>query len=100
MVNGCPSSVNPLAWLCLLFIRGVLLWLVVPVATIVWLFGAYWFVRDGASLGQFLGWVDNNFLIVIERSLLRPFFEKPTHPWVPYVNIAEVTHRISLLDPL
>jgi hypothetical protein len=94
------GQVDPLAWLCLLFIRGFLLWLVVPVATIIWVVGAYWFIRDGAYLGRFLGWADNNLVVMVQRSILRAFFEQPTHPWVPYVNIADVTHRIGFLDPV
>lgn len=94
------GQVDPLAWLCLLFIRGFLRWLVVPVATIIWVIGAYWFIRDGAYLGKILGWVDNNLLVVAECSILRAFFEKQTHSCVPYVNIADVTHRIGFLDPV
>ena len=93
-------EVAPSAWFLLLLIRGFLLWLVVPVATVVWCAGAYWFIRDDASLGKFLGLVDNNLLIVIERSILRPLFEKPTHSWIPYANIAEVAHRVGFLDPV
>ncbi len=52
----------------------------------------------GAS--KFLGGVDNNLVVVAERSILRAFFKKPTHSWVRYVNIAEVTHRIGFLDPV
>lgn len=95
---GISKENDPLALLVLLFIRGVLLWLLVPLGFVVWVLGAVWLIGRGATLGKFLGWLDSNFIIILERTLLRPFFAEPTHPWVPFADIAGVTHRVGPLD--
>jgi len=59
------------ASLTLLLFRGVLLWLVVPVATCVWVMLAV-LRRRPAGLGQFLGWVDLNLIAALnERRCVR-----------------------------
>ena len=92
------QSPSPRVWLSLLTVRGILLWLIVPISFLVWIVGALWLIPKGATLGRFLGWVDSNFVLVIERTLLRPFFVERTHPWVYFSDISSVTHRISRLD--
>ena len=92
------GSVHPLGWLALLTIRGLLLWFLVPGSFVVWLLGAIWFVPRGATLGRFLGWIDINFILTIEETILRPFFPEPTHSGVRFADIATVKHRIGALD--
>lgn len=82
----------------LLFVRGLLLWLVVPVGVICWL--PCWALSSGrVTLGNFLGWLDLNLVAGIERSALRPFVASPL-PWTPARDMSRVTHRIRLTDPV
>lgn len=84
--------------LILLGIRGVALWLVVPVALIAWLF--WWPIlrRSDIQLSQFLGWVDLNLISAIEHSVLRPLIRVPL-PWTSTRELPNVTHRIGTSDP-
>jgi hypothetical protein len=84
--------------LVLLFLRGILLWLVVPVATISWLVLWIGLRRRGVSLGRFLGWVDLNLVAALSRTVLRPLFRNPAR-WVPVSDMPQVTHRVHPLDP-
>jgi hypothetical protein len=83
--------------LLLLLIRGVALWIVIPVTVLVWLVAGARLRRRAITLAQFLGWVDLNLVALIERSVLRPFVSVPM-PWSSAKEIPTVTHRISLLD--
>lgn len=83
--------------MALLLIRGVLLWVVIPVAACAWLPAALWLRRRGVRLGHFLGWVDLNLIAFLARGALRPFFRAPP-AWVPADAMAEVTHRVTGLD--
>ncbi len=85
--------------LLLLAIRGALLWIVVPVAVVVWLGGAPWLLPRRVTLGVFLGWVDLNLLAFLERGLMRPLF-RTRSPWSPVGEIAHTTHRIRFADPI
>jgi hypothetical protein len=91
-------SVDPLAGFVLLVIRGFLLWVLIPLSVVAWFVGAWWFIPNHVTLDQFLGWIDNNFVVGLERSILRPFFPQPTIPWVPFADIRKVTHRIGAQD--
>jgi hypothetical protein len=87
------------AGITLLLLRGVLLWLVVPVAICLWMilhtFGGHRRVR----LGQFLGWVDLNLTAGLQRTALRPLFGTGAG-WTPWSEVGNVTHRVRLLDPI
>lgn len=90
---------NPaVAGLLLLLLRGVLLWLVVPVATCTWPVTFVWFRRPRITLGQFLGWSDLNLMALLSRVVLRPFFRAPL-PWIPWHAMPHVTHRLRFIDP-
>jgi hypothetical protein len=86
------------AKLVLVFLRGVLLWPVVPVATVSWLFLWIGLRRRGVSFGQFLGWVDLILIAALSRTVLRPLFRAPPR-WVPVKDMPQVTHRLQALDP-
>lgn len=62
--------------LALLFIRGFLIWFVVPIAVVVDLTSFARF-RGASSMGQYLGWVDLNLIALIERTVLRPVVREP-----------------------
>ena len=69
---------SALAGLTLLAVRGVLLWVVVPVATLCWLPASFWLRRRGVHFGQYLGWLDINLVACLERTALRPLFLAPS----------------------
>lgn len=82
----------------LLLGRGVLLWIVVPLAFVCWLLAAIPLRRRGVTLGKFLGWVDLNLVAFLGRTILRPIVRTPLD-WVPASEMPEVTHRLRFQDP-
>lgn len=82
----------------LLMLRGVLLWIVVPIGILAWLFLGVILPRRGVTMGQFLGWLDLNLIAVIERTVLRRWVRSPL-PWTPAADLPKVTHRVRALDP-
>lgn len=82
----------------LLVVRGVLLWLMVPIGSLIWMVTFQWTGTNRVSLGSFLGWVDNNLVYVLQRGPLRPFFPKPTVRWIRTRGRSEVTHRVHGID--
>ena len=72
----------------MLLVRGVLLWVVVPLSLILWL--ALWPVLrfHRVRLGQFLGWIDLNLVALIEGTILRPMLPAP-FPWTPVRALPE-----------
>ena len=79
----------------LLLVRGVLLWIVAPLAFALWLALSPWLLVKKVGPGRFLGWVDLNLIAFLQRSVARPFFPEPA-PWTPVSTLPAVTHRISL----
>lgn len=82
--------------LVLLTIRGVLLWIVMPVGFVAWLFFHSWIQR--AALGECLAWYDVNLIAFIQRVLLRLLITEPTVEWVPARGMTDVTQRVKLRD--
>jgi hypothetical protein len=87
-----------IAGLTLLSLRGVLLWLLVPLVAMCWLPLAFPLRRKGVTFGRFLGWADLNLVAALERSILRPLVRQPIQ-WTPARAMLEVTHRVGWLDP-
>ena len=85
------------AGLALLCLRGVLLWIVIPLAVLAWIPVSARLRRRGVKLGQFLGWADLNLMAFLERTILRPLFRFPIQ-WTPMRVMPEVTHRVGALD--
>jgi predicted tellurium resistance membrane protein TerC len=81
-----------------LVIRGVLLWLVVPLATLWWLIARAGGRARGITLGQFLGWTDLNLIACIQRTVGRPVVRFPLDR-VPVSDMRQVTHRLRVVDP-
>ena len=79
--------------------RGVLLWVVVPVASLVWLLAALRLRRRGVSFGQYLGWIDVNLIAILQRTLFRPVVRSPAR-FVSSLEMPSVTHRLRAVDPL
>ena len=65
------------AGVAVLLVRGVLLWVVVPLAVASWLLLAIVLRRRGVTLGKFLGWVDLNLVAFLGRTILRPIVRAP-----------------------
>ena len=80
-----------------MMIRGLLLWLVIPVSTVAWLLAFVPLRRRKVTFGGFLGWVDLNLAAILTRSVLRPLFRDPP-PWVPLSSLPRVVHRVDMLD--
>lgn len=102
MIESADSASNPraigmVAGLSLLVVRGLLLWIAIPLGVVGWLVLLPW-LRARITLGQFLGWIDINLVAGLERSLLRPLFRHPLS-WIRARDIAQVRHRIGKLDP-
>ncbi len=83
--------------LVLLLLRGLLLWIIVPLGLVCWLLGLPWWRKRRVALRQLLGWADLNLIAAIHRGLLRPLVRRPS-PWVPFDEIPTVTHRVRLID--
>jgi hypothetical protein len=84
--------------LVLLTVRGLLLWVVVPLGVVAWPVVVVPSRNRGVRLGEFLGWLDLNLTSAIQRTIARPFFGAPM-PWTPFDAAAGLPHRIHLLDP-
>jgi len=93
------SFARVLGGLILLLVRGVLLWILIPLGFIAWLATAPMAFRRAVTLGQFLGWLDSNLVAFLQKSVLRPFYPTPTVDWIPARDISSVTHRIGATDP-
>jgi hypothetical protein len=87
------------AGLALLVVRGALLWVVVPLAVLVWFLSFAWLWHRDVTFGQFLGWIDLNLMALLSRSILRPLFRVPPS-WAPASQMSRVTHRVLWTDPL
>lgn len=84
--------------LLLLLIRGLALWLLIPMACLVW---PLWTAldRSGPTLGQVIGWADWNFMVAPQMTVLRPFFWKDRIArWVPVRDVSRVVHRVGFFD--
>ena len=84
--------------LLLLLVRGVLLWLVVPLAAVTWLLLGPAMRRREVSIGSFIGWADLNLIAAPQRGLFRPFINEPLS-WTPWRELPDVTHRVRSVDP-
>ncbi|MBN9633612.1 MAG: hypothetical protein J0I18_23940 [Actinobacteria bacterium] len=82
---------DPIAGVLLVLLRGLLLWLLIPLGTVAWIL-THWVSRTG--LGNFLGWLDNNMIAVLQRTVFRVGFPEPSCRWVRFRNIRSVKHRI------
>jgi hypothetical protein len=81
------------AGVALLLVRGILLWIVVPLAFVCRLLLAIPLCRRSVTLDKFLGWVDLNLV-----AFLGPIVRTPLS-WVPVSAMPEVEHRLRFEDP-
>lgn len=84
----------------LLVVRGLLLWIVIPIGSFAWLlFG--WIL--GAGAGQFLGWLDLNLIAALQRVLVHRIsgeWPMPRVAFVPIGMLRSVRHRVTVSDPV
>jgi len=93
--SGRPLS-GPVAIL-LLVVRGVLLWLLVPIAFLTWLVAMSWRTSARAPLGQCVGWFDLNLYAVLPCYVFGPLIPEPSLRYIPWRRMPQVTHRVRLL---
>lgn len=93
-VPAKPEPVGLVAGLVLLTIRGLLLWFVAPMSFLAWLALSPWMRKRHVTAGQFVGWVDNNMTVFVQRGLLRPLFSRTTTQWIPARDLGRMTHRV------
>lgn len=89
-----PSILVQIALLIMLLVRGVLLWIVVPVAAVWWLIAipVDAIVRKPyVGLGQTIGWADLNLIALLTLGHSAPF--------VSWSQASKVKHRVSIIDP-
>lgn len=91
------EALGDLSALALLLVRGILLWIFIPIGFALWLLVFSWTARLG--LGEFLGWLDLNLIAALHRVMVRPFNGSRVE-FVPVGLIQTVTHRIHIVDPL
>lgn len=84
--------------LAVLLLRGVLLWVVVPISALIWPVVATHLRRRHVTFGQYLGWVDLNLIACLQRTILRPLVRAPSG-WVPVSEMPHVMHRLRGIDP-
>ena len=81
-----------------LCVRGLLLWIVVPVASVVWVLGWPFWRRRQVAFAQMLGWADLNLAAALMRVPFGPLVQNPL-PWCPMDEAGAVTHRVAFTDP-
>jgi hypothetical protein len=96
-VDPAPRS-NVVGGVHVLLIRGVLLWAIVPLSFTVWALTLLWMIPRRIGFAQLLGWVDINFVMILVRGPLRPFFREVALDWVPLRDITAVRHRVRFFD--
>ena len=82
------------AGVTLLIVRGIALWLVVPLMVLAFPVIA---LRRRAGLGQALGWADLNLGAALQRCFPKGAF-KTRLDFVPLREMNTVTHRIGIAD--
>ena len=91
-----PSSPNDMAaGILLVLIRGLFLWVLIPIGTFAWIATLPW---SKSTIGNFLGWLDNNQIAVLQRGILRVGFPEPSYRWVHFRELQTVKHRIRFGD--
>ena len=88
------SGFEEFVQLLTLVLRGILLWIVVPIAVTSWVFVAWW---TKASLGACIGWFSLNLMAFLQHILLRPITRGPRAPWVGLRGMQSTEQRISFL---
>jgi hypothetical protein len=94
------ASLSLPAGLLVLLSRGVLLWLVVPIAFITWLFALSWRRTARATLGECVGWFDVNLVAFLQTFVFSPLIPEPLAHYLPWSEMRGLLHRTRLLRDL
>ncbi|MFE6255915.1 hypothetical protein [Agromyces sp. NPDC057865] len=101
MERATREALGDTGVLALLVIRGLLLWIVLPVGFVLWLVIVSWSARVG--LGTFLGWLDVNITAALQRVLglsVREEGSMRRADFVPIRLMQSVRHRVHIVrDP-
>lgn len=83
----------------LLCIRGAALWILWPIAFIVWMLRLPYAVARSRQLrlGQVAGWFDRNLIALLERTIARPFTPEPSN-FVAWEQAGEIERGPSFLE--
>lgn len=76
-------------------LHGLVVWILVPLEALVWIFGCYWFLKHGAGLGRFLGWMDTNLWLLLLGVIFFATEEGKQLEEIPFGDIEKVTHRLG-----
>ena len=95
-----PPTMPDVPAFILVIVRGLALYLLIPLAFVLWLVALLWIGRYSKSLPQFITWVDYNFSVSLIRGPLRPLIPKPRAEWLPLRRIKEMTARTQFFDLL
>lgn len=93
-----PNVLGVVGAILFLIVHGVLLWVVIPIGALLWVASFQWLGASRVSLGNFLGWFDNNVAFVLVRGPFRVFFPNTSIAWVPASERRKVSYRVSGLD--
>ena len=88
------QGASAFAWVLLFVLRGLLLWIVIPLGILAWLVSVAWTRR---SLGAFLGWLDFNLIALLGSTILRPIFPQPMR-MVALREMDHLKHRVGTSD--
>ena len=83
-----------------LCVRGILLWLVIPIAFCAWLvmlLSRPMSRQPHLALGKVVGWADLNLSAAISQALLRPLGHGI--PFAPWADVDKVKHSVDWADP-
>ena len=89
---------NGVGWFLLLFVRGALLWVLVPFSFLAWVSIHWWWQK--ASLRQALSWYDSNMIAGLTNGPFRFLMRPGPRPRLTGMSKMALTepHTITLLD--
>ena len=88
------------AYFLFLCIRGILLWVVIPIAFCAWLMMLLlrpMFRKPYLPIGKLVGWAGLNLRAAIAQALLRPLGYRIR--FTPWADLHHVKHRVNWADP-
>lgn len=95
-----PATVPALPAFVVLIVRGLALYLLIPLAFIFWVLAFFWISKYSKSPSQFVTWVDYNFTVSLIRGPFRALIPEPRAEWLPLRRIKEMTARTKFYDLL
>jgi hypothetical protein len=96
-VKPPPPETGLAGGVALGLLRSVLLWLVMPLAFIVWLLGLLW-LWGHVPLRGWLRWIDYNMIVTLCRTLLWPLMNEPKINWLEYTHVHDIDTRVGFWD--